>query len=235
MNNSKVVAITGTSRGIGFGIAKAFLSQGYIVFGCGRSEVKDHTDNYHYSIVNITDEKQVRNWFKSIQKIYNRLDILVCNAGEVKSSLLMTVTPTNVLSSFMETHIKGTFITCREASKIMIRQKYGRIITISSLSVPLLLEGTSAYTATKSAIVDMTKVLAKELAPTGITCNIINPGLIETDATNFFSSDWKKMLLEKQTIKSTFEIEELCYIINFFINSKSDCITGQVISMGLVT
>ena len=72
MNNSKVVAITGTSRGIGFGIAKYFLSQGYIVFGCGRSEVKDHTDNYHYSIVNITDEKQVRNWFKSIQKIYNR-------------------------------------------------------------------------------------------------------------------------------------------------------------------
>ena len=117
----------------------------------------------------------------------------------------------------------------------MIRQKYGRIITISSLSVPLLLEGTSAYTATKSAIVDMTKVLAKELAPTGITCNIINPGLIETEVTKNFSSDWKKMLLKKQTLKSTFEIEELCYIINFFINSKSDCITGQVISMGLVT
>ena len=235
MNNSKIIAITGTSRGIGLGIAKHFLSQGYIVVGCGRSEVKHNFENYYYSIVNITDEKQVRKWFKSIQKTYNRLDILVCNAGEVKSSLLMTVTPTNVLSSFMETHIKGTFVTCREASKIMIRQKYGRIITISSLSVPLLLEGTSAYTATKSAIVDMTKVLAKELAPTGITCNIINPGLIETEVTKNFSSDWKKMLLKKQTLKSTFEIEELCYIINFFINSKSDCITGQVISMGLVT
>jgi 3-oxoacyl-[acyl-carrier protein] reductase len=235
LNNSKVIAITGTSRGIGLGIAKHFLSQGYIVIGCGRSEVKHNFENYHYSKVDITDEQQVRIWIKSIQKEYNRLDVLVCNAGEVKSSLLMTVTPTNVLSSFMETHIKGTFITCREASKIMIRQKRGRIITISSLSVPLLLEGTSAYTATKSAIVDMTKVFAKELAPIGITCNVISPGLIETDVTKNFSNEWKNMLIAKQTIQSTFEIEELCYIIKFFIDRKSDCITGQVINMGLVT
>jgi len=235
LKNNKIIAITGSSRGIGFGIAKYFISQGHFVAGCGRSKQNYNHENYFYSKVDITDENQVRRWIKTIEKKYNRIDVLICNAGIVKSSLLMTVTSTNILSSFMETHIKGTYVTCREVSKVMIKQKYGRIITISSLAVPLLLEGSSAYTATKSAIVDMTKILAKELASIGITCNVISPGLIETDVTKNFSSEWKKMLIEKQTIKSTYNIKDLCYIIDFFIGSHSNCITGQVINMGLVT
>jgi 3-oxoacyl-[acyl-carrier protein] reductase len=235
LSNIKIIAVTGSSRGIGFGIAKYFISQGHFVAGCGRSNKNYDHERYFYSKVDITDENQVQKWIKTIENKFNRIDVLICNAGIVKSSLLLTVTSTNILSSFMETHIKGTYVTCREVSKKMIKQKYGRIITISSLAVPLLLEGTSAYTATKSAVVDMTKILAKELAPTGITCNVINPGLIETDVTKNFSSEWKKMLIEKQTIKSTFDIERLCYIINFFIGRNSDCITGQVINMGLVT
>lgn len=235
MKNCKVIVITGTSRGIGLGMVKYFLSQGHIVVGCGRSKIKNNLENYFYSEIDITDEKQVCKWIKKIQRTHNRIDVLVSNAGLVKSSLLMTVTPTSILSSFIETHILGTYIVCREVSKVMIRQKYGRIITISSLSVPLLLRGTSAYTATKSAIVDMTKVLAKELAPTGVTCNVINPGLIETGVTKNFSNAWKEMLLNKQTIKSTHSIEELCNIIDFFIGNRSSCVTGQVISMGLVT
>ena len=235
MSEQKIVAITGSSRGIGLGIAKYFISKGYIVAGCGRSPTNFVDRNYFYSTVDVTDENQVRSWIKSIQKKYNRIDILICNAGLVKSALLMTVTSTDILSSFMETHIKGTFITCREVSKVMIRQKYGRIITISSLAVPLLLEGTSAYTATKAAIVSMTKIFAKELAPMGITCNVIGPGLIETDVTKTFSNEWKKMLIEKHTIKSVVTIEEICYIIEFFIGSKSKSITGQLINMGLVS
>ncbi len=69
----------------------------------------------------------------------------------------------------------------------------------------------------------------------GITCNVIRPGLIETDTTKTFSSEWKKMLIEKHTIKTVSKIDELCYIIDFFIGSKSNCITGQVINMGLVS
>ena len=235
MTEQKIVVITGSSRGIGFGIAKYFISNGYIVAGCGRSPSNFVNKNYFYSKVDVTDENQIRSWIKSIQKKYNRIDVLICNAGLVKSALLMSVTSTEILSSFMETHIKGTFITCREVSKVMIRQKYGRIITISSLATPLLLEGTSAYSASKAAVEDMTKVFAKELAPMGITCNVIRPGLIETDTTKTFSSEWKKMLIEKHTIKTVSKIDELCYIIDFFIGSKSNCITGQVINMGLVS
>lgn len=227
--------ITGSSRGIGLGIVDSLVSKGYLVAGCGRGDTTLVHENYFYSKVDVTDEIQIQKWIRSIEKKYKRIDILICNAGLVKSSLLMTVTSTKILTDFIDTHIKGTFITCREISKRMIKQRYGRIITISSLSVPLLLEGTAAYTATKSAISEMTKVLAKELAATGVTCNVINPGLIETDVTKSFNKRWREMLIDKQTIKSTFSIIALCDIIDFFIGENSDCITGQVISMGSVT
>jgi 3-oxoacyl-[acyl-carrier protein] reductase len=234
ISGKKVLMITGTSRGIGLGIAKFFASKGYIVAGCGRSSSEIQLDNYDYSIVDVGIETQVRSWIRSIKNKYGRIDVLICNAGLVESSLLMTMTSTNILDAFINTHLRGTFITCREASKVMIQQKNGRIITISSLSVPLHLEGTSAYTATKSAVVDMTKVLAKELARLGITCNTIGPGLIRTEATKEFGSKWEEELLEQQTIKTLVTVEELCNVISFFIAPESRCITGQEINMCLV-
>tara|TARA_Y100000590_G_C15438650_1_gene907995 strand:- start:105 stop:824 length:720 start_codon:yes stop_codon:yes gene_type:complete len=234
VNKNKIIAITGSSKGIGLGIAKHFLSLGYTVAGCSRSESDFEKNNYFFQKVDVKEEKEVRNWIKSIKNKYNRIDVLICNAGLVKSSLLMPVTSTKILNDFMNVHIKGTFLACRETSKIMIQQKYGRIINISSPAVSLLLEGASAYGASKAAVENMSKVFAKELAPMGITCNLIRPGLIETEITKSFGSKWKNNLIKKQTIKSTFEIEELCYIIEFLIGPKSSNITGQVISMGLV-
>jgi 3-oxoacyl-[acyl-carrier protein] reductase len=231
---NKVLVITGTSKGIGLGIAKHFISKGYIVAGCGRSSSDVQLDNYDYSIVDVSIEEQVRGWIRSIRSKYGRIDVLICNAGLVQSALLMTMTSTNILDSFINTHVKGTYITCREVSKVMIQQKSGRIITVSSLAVPLHLEGTSAYTATKSAVVGMTKVLAKELAPMGITCNVLGPGLIRTGATKEFGGKWEESLLEKQTIKTLVSIEELCNVISFFIAPESRCITGQEINMCLV-
>jgi 3-oxoacyl-[acyl-carrier protein] reductase len=229
----KIIAITGTSKGIGLGIAKFFISKGYIVAGCGRSPAESQIDNHDYSIVDVRSEDQVRGWIRSIKRKYNRIDVLVCNAGLVKSALLMTVTPTSILDSFIDTHLKGTYFTCREASKVMIQQKEGRIINISSMAVPLHLEGTSAYTATKGAVTEMTKVMANELAPMGITCNIIGPSLVKTEATKEFGDKWEEKLLEKQTIKTPVTIEEVCNIISFFIAPESRCITGQVINMCL--
>jgi 3-oxoacyl-[acyl-carrier protein] reductase len=234
IHSKEVLAITGTSKGIGLGMAKFFVSKGYLVVGCGRSSSDVQLNNYDYSIADVSNEAQVRSWIRSIKNKYGRIDVLICNAGLVKSSLLMTMTSTSILDSFINTHLKGTFITCREVSKAMIQQKSGRIITISSLAVPLHLEGTSAYTATKSAVVDLTKVMAKELAPLGITCNTIGPGLIRTGATKEFGNKWEEDLLAKQTIKTPVSIEELCNVISFFIAPESRCITGQEINMCLV-
>jgi 3-oxoacyl-[acyl-carrier protein] reductase len=117
----------------------------------------------------------------------------------------------------------------------MIAAKFGRIVTISSLGVPLHLEGTSVYSATKSAVLEMTKILAKELAPVGITCNSVAPALIMTEAARAMGKVWAERLLAKQTIKRTATIEELGRVISFFVAPESSCVTGQVINMGLVS
>jgi len=230
-----VMVITGTRTGIGRGMAEHFVKKGFLVAGCSRGPATLEIDGYHHTRVDVGDEKQVRKWVRSIRDAYGRTDVLVCNAGLVQSALLMTVTPGQVLEMFLRTHISGTFYVCREVSKVMISRRFGRIITVSSLSVPLHLEGTAAYSATKSAIVEMTKILAKELFPLGVTCNVIAPALIMTEPARALGQAWADRLLAKQTIKRVVTIEEICNVVSFFAAPESGCITGQVIHMGLVT
>ena len=235
VDNRPVMVITGTSRGIGRGMVEYFVARGYRVVGCSRGPATLEIEGYHHTQVDVGDERQVRDWVRLIKNDFKRIDVLVCNAGLVRSALLMTVTPDEILKTFLRTHVSGTYYLCREVSKIMISRKYGRIITVSSLGVPLHLEGTSAYSATKSAIVEMTKILAKELAPLGITCNVLGPALIMTESAQAMGKEWFDRLLEKQTIKRTVTIEEICNVISFFAAPESDCITGQVVNMGLVS
>lgn len=235
MDDHQVMVITGTSSGIGRGIAEHFVANNYWVEGCSRGPGTLEIEGYNHTLVDIRDESQVRAWIRSIKKNYGRIDILVCNAGMVRSALLMTVTPGDVLDMFLSTHVKGTYFVCREVSKAMITKRFGRIITISSLGVPLHLIGTSAYSATKSAIVEMTKILAKEVASLGITCNVLAPALIMTKPAEDMGQVWADRLLDKQTIKRVVTIEEICNVVSFFISRQSACITGQVIHMGLVT
>jgi len=234
-DGSPVMVITGASRGIGWGMAKFFVKKGYRVVGCSRGPINLQLEGYFHSQVDVGDERQVRSWVRSIKTNFKQVDVLVCNAGLVKAALLMTVTPGDVLETFLRTHVAGTYYVCREISKIMIAKKYGRIITISSLGLPLHLEGASAYCATKSAVVEMTKVLAKEVFPLGITCNVLAPALIMTEAAKAMGPELVDRLFEKQTIKRMVTIEEICNVISFFASRQSGCITGQVINMGLVT
>jgi len=234
IDNYPVMVITGTSRGIGRGMAEYFVKNGYRVVGCSRGPSTLELKGYYHAQVDVGDESQVRSWIRIIKKDFKRIDVLVCNAGLVQSALLMTVTPNEVLESFLRTHIAGTYYICREISKVMILKKYGRIITVSSLGVPLHLEGTSAYSATKSAVIEMTKIFAKELASFGITCNVLGPAIIMTESAQAMGQDWFNRLLEKQTIKRAVTIEEICNVVSFFVAPESSCITGQVINMGLV-
>ncbi len=142
MDDHQVMVITGTSSGIGRGIAEHFVAKNYLVEGCSRGPGTLEMEGYHHTQVDIRDESQVRAWIRSIKKNCGRIDILVCNAGMVRSALLMTVTPGDVLDMFLSTHVKGTYYVCREVSKAMITRRFWRIITFYSLGVPLNLIGT---------------------------------------------------------------------------------------------
>lgn len=229
-----VMVVTGTSKGIGYGIAKYFLANGYCVAGCSRGDSTIVHENYVHSLVDVSSEEQVRVWVRATKKRFKRIDVLVCNAGYAPANLLMSMTPSAVLTDLLKVNISGSFYVCREVSRLMLLQRSGRIITISSMAVGLHEEGTSAYSASKAAVVEMTKVMAKELAPAGITCNVLAPSMLMTDAVEVLGEDVIKRALNKLTIKRTVTIEEVCNVVEFYSGPDSSCITGQVIHMGLV-
>jgi len=234
MGKRPVMAITGTSRGIGSEIARHFLENGYDVAGCSRGNAAIDMEGYLHSQVDVGSEEQVRRWIRLIKNTYGCVDVLVCNAGAIAAPTPMAITSGEVLRSSLNTNVEGTFYVCREISKIMMLQKHGRIITISSMAVGFHEEGTSAYSASKSAVVELTKILAKELAPLGITCNVIAPSIFMTESVKAMGEAVLKRAMEKLTIKRLLTAEEICNVISFFAMPQGGCITGQVIHMGLV-
>jgi 3-oxoacyl-[acyl-carrier protein] reductase len=233
-DSGPVLVVTGTSKGIGHEVARLFLSEGYRVAGCSRGEATIEHPEYFHSVVDVAEEEAVRRWVRALKNRYGRIDVLLCNAGYAPANLIMTMTSGEVLERLLRTNVAGSFFVCREVSKVMMLQKSGRIITTSSMAVGLHEEGTSAYAASKSATVEMTKVLAKELAPLGITCNVIAPSMMMTEAVEELGQEIINHALSRLTIKRQISVQEIANVIRFFAAPESGCITGQVVHMGLV-
>lgn len=233
--NSSVVIITGTSRGLGQNLAEYFLNRNYIVFGCSRSDSSIINERYYHTILDLSFEQEVRHWIKGIRMEFGRIDVLICNAALVKSALFLTVTPGNLMESFLKNNISSVFYVIREVSKQMIRQGNGRIIAISSITASTHQEGTAIYSATKSAVTEIMKILAKEVATRGITCNVIAPGMMKTDSSQDLAAgdEWELAMLKKQTMERIISKEEVCHVADFLISPLSSAITGQVIYIGL--
>lgn len=227
--NQKVFVITGTSKGIGRGLAEYFLEKGHLVVGCSRGEASWTHQNYTHFQVDVTDEKMVQVWARQVRRQFSKIDMLVCNVGLVKSSLQLVVTPTAVFEDFVKNNFTSTFLVCREFAKLMIMQKQGRIVNISSIMTDLHENGTGAYTATKGAVEHMSKVLAAELASQNITVNVLSPSMAITDSNRHLGEEWEKWMLEKQTLKRAVTIPELANVIDFFASPLAGAITGQVI------
>lgn len=231
-----VAVITGASRGLGKSLAQYFLDRDYVVAGCSRGEGTIVHQNYRHYKVDVGNETDVRSWVRNLKTTLGKVDLLICNAGLVRSALLLSMTPSDEMESIVRTNYFGVFYVLREISKLMALRGSGRILTISSTMTLLHEEGTAVYSATKAAVTETTKVLAKELAPRGITCNVIAPAMMWTDSSEALSKggDWQKRMLDKQIFPRIIENEEICHIADFFASPKSSAITGQVIYVGMV-
>jgi len=234
MTDGPVIAITGTSRGIGLAMAGYFAGLNYRVAGCSRGPCSLKAAGYFHTPVDVTDEKQVRGWIRAIKNQHGGIDILVCNAAMIPPAALLTATPLDVAEGTVRTNVLGTYLTCREVAKAMMLQRSGRIVVLSSMAVGLHEEGAAVYAASKSAVVEMTKVLAKEVASMGITCNVVAPSVFRASAIERLGEAVVKHALEQLTIKREVSIEEICGVIRFFAAPESGSITGQVVHMGLV-
>ena len=226
-----IVLITGTSRGIGYSLAKHFVNRHDIVEGCSRKPFVHNLPNYTHHIVSVTDEIDVRRMISSIRKRHGRLDIIINNAG-VASMNAVLLTPSSTIKRIMEINACGTFIVSREGAKLMMKQKYGRIINFSTVAVPLMLDGEAVYAASKSAIETFTKIFAKEIALDGITCNVIGPSPTDTNLINGISMSVLDKLIDKLPIKRMGNFNDIINVIDFFIRPESDAITGQTIYLG---
>jgi 3-oxoacyl-[acyl-carrier protein] reductase len=231
---NKVMIITGTRKGIGNNLAKSYLEKGFMVAGCDVGKSTIEHKNYTHHELDVSDEKKVSTMVKDTKRKYKKIDILINNAGIASMNHLM-LTPTSTVHKIFNTNFLGTFLFTREVSKVMILKKQGRIINISSIAVPLALEGESVYAASKSAIENFTKVAARELGEYNITVNCVGIAPLMTDLLKFVPQEKIDNILDKMMIKRLAEYRDVINVIDFFINDQSDHVTGQVIYLGGVS
>lgn len=231
MTDQEVVLITGTSRGIGRALVRHFLDKGCRVVGCSRKPPPDSPPGYTHHLVDVTDEGSVIAMLRAVAREHGRLDVLVNNAGTASMNLALT-TPGSTAQRLLSTNFTGAFLVSREAAKLMLRRRYGRIVNLSTVAVPLELEGESLYAASKSALVTFTRVLAKELAAYGITCNLVGPGPIPTDLIAGVPQERLQELVDRLPLKAFSTVEDVINAIDFFVKPESKAITGQVLYLG---
>lgn len=223
--------MTGTRTGIGRDLAEWYLQRGHRVVGCSRGKPDWGHDDYAHYELDVADERAVRLLFADVRKRFGRLDHVVNNAGVANMNHAL-LTSADSLRRVLETNVVGTFLFCREAAKVMQRKRTGRIVNLSTVAVPLKLEGEAAYVASKSAVESLTHVLAREFAAFGVTVNAIGPVPIDTDLIRGVPREKIDALVARQAIPRLGTTEDVANVIDFFLSPASGFVTGQVLYLG---
>ena len=237
--NNKVALVTGASRGIGKEIAKVVSQAGAHVVCLARSEKKikelcdlinNNNGSASYYCCDINDHKKFSEIIKSIVTKLGSLDILINNAGITRDSLLLRLSEEN-WDIVLDTNLKATFQSIKASLRPMFKNKFGRIINITSIVGLTGNQGQANYAASKSGLIGMSKSIAKEVASRGITINCIAPGWIETEMTNEIPKDSKEDLIKKIPIGKIGEPKDIAYTVLFLASEEAKYITGQTITV----
>lgn len=224
--------ITGTRKGIGRYLVDHYLAKGYVVAGCSREPFEEPAPpNYHHYLADVADEKAMVTMVRDIQRRLGGLSVLVNNAGIASMNHLM-LTPLSTVQRVFSTNVFGTFIGMREAAKVMMTKRYGRIVNFATVATPLNLEGEAAYAASKAAVESLTRVAAREFAPFNVTVNAVGPTPVLTDLIRTVPKAKMDALIGTQAIRRMGEHRDIANVIDFLIARESDFITGQTIYLG---
>jgi 3-oxoacyl-[acyl-carrier protein] reductase len=226
--------ITGTRKGIGRSLAEVYASRGAIVEGCSRGEAGFEAPSYTHTSVDVSDEKQVKAWVCAAARKHGRIDVVLNNAALATMNHVL-LTPAATANRMFEVNFTGTMLVCRDAAKVMMRHRYGRIVNFTTIVAPMALAGEAVYAASKSAVVTFTRILAYELGQWGITCNAFGATPIMTDMIKGVPRAKLDAVVNGLAVKRLGTNEDCLNVCDFFINPASDNITGQVLYLGGVS
>lgn len=240
MLKNKIALVTGGGKGIGAAIAKEMASQGAtVIVNYSRSEeaakkvqseIRSNGGKADIFRCDVSDYNSVKAMIGDIIQHYGRLDILVNNAGIVKDGLLMRMKETD-FDKVIEINLKGTFNCIQNVARQMLKQRYGRIINMSSVVGIYGNAGQVNYAASKAGIIGLTKAAAKELGSRGITVNAIAPGFIQTDMTGGLNQELKEKMLAAISLGSFATAEDIAHAACFLASDGARYITGQVLGV----
>ena len=231
MSQQAVMLITGTRKGIGKYLVDYYIQRGWIIYGCSREPADFSHDTYYHFCLNVSDEEKVKGMFAEIGRREGRLDVLINNAG-VASMNHVILTPLSTVHRVLNTNVVGTFLFTREAAKLMMKRKWGRIVNFATVATAMKLEGEAIYASSKAAVCSLTEIMARELGDLGITVNAVGPTPTKTDLIKAVPKEKIDRLLEQQAVHRFGEFSDIANVIDFFIRPESDFVTGQVIYLG---
>ena len=240
MLKGKSAVITGGVRGIGKAIAEEFCRQGADVLLCYRStdeaaqktadELKQYGTRVELIKGDVSDSGHAATAAERAKDLFGKIDILVNNAGITKDKLLMRMTPSD-FDEVIKANLNGSFYFLQAISPIMIKQKGGRIINISSIVGVRGNAGQVNYSASKAGIIGMTMSAAKELGKRDITVNAVAPGYIETDMTEIMAEEQKKAMLGVISLGRAGKVSDVANAVAFLASDQAAYITGQVLTV----
>lgn len=238
MENRKIALVTGGSRGIGRAVCLALAKSGadVAVNYAGKEEAAQQTCRMCEELgartlaiqADVADNAQVNAMVDQVIAQFGRLDILVCNAGITRDNLLMRMAEQD-FDQVIATNLKGVWNCMKAVCRPMMKQRWGRIVSMSSVVGVAGNAGQVNYAASKAGVIGMTKSLARELGSRGVTVNAIAPGFIETDMTAVLPENIKEGLLGSIPLGRLGQAEEVAALAAFLCSEQAGYITGQVI------
>lgn len=235
----KTVLITGGAKGIGSAMAKKFASQGYnVLINYCSSEKKaydlvEELKKKGYSAkavqADVSEKQEVKALFDACLNTFGSIDVLINNAGIAQEKLFLDITESD-WDQMMGVHLKGAFFCAQSALRIMLPEKKGKIINISSVWGLVGASCEVHYSVAKSGLIGLTKALAKELGPSGIQVNCIAPGVISTQMLSQYTDEDIKILKDQTPLGKIGTPEDIASLALYLASKGGDFITGQVIS-----